>query len=180
MRLTVEALTVCGSLGELEKFMDSLEESQGSAFTLDYTTADDRAKLHVVASLPTHEEERSNNVLFFNTNVCAMMFHMFREYTDLKLALSKSRKGEDAFLKLLIRFLHISETALGGIFKVQLDADNENEPITEPFGGGILPFLHACNHSCAPNTQFFNVGHTFYTMISRPVKAGGEVFISIG
>ena len=50
----------------------------------------------------------------------------------------------------------------------------------EKYGEGIFPFLSLLNHSCYPNVTHITVDNKFVLTVSRPIKAGEQIFITYG
>ena len=50
----------------------------------------------------------------------------------------------------------------------------------EKYGVGIFPFMSLLNHSCYPNVNTITVDNKFVLTVSRPIKAGEQIFITYG
>lgn len=54
------------------------------------------------------------------------------------------------------------------------------ESSREAFGGGILAFSSLLNHSCYPNVTHVAVEGKVVLIVTRPIKAGEQIFMSFG
>ena len=50
----------------------------------------------------------------------------------------------------------------------------------EDIGSGIFPFMSLLNHSCYPNVDTTAVDNKIVLTVSRPIKAGEQIFITYG
>ena len=50
----------------------------------------------------------------------------------------------------------------------------------EIIGSGMFPFLSLLNHSCCPNVKNITVDNKFVLVVSRPIKAGEQIFVYYG
>ena len=51
---------------------------------------------------------------------------------------------------------------------------------SEAIGMGVFPFLSLLNHSCHPNVKQLTVDNKIVLMVSRPIKADEQIFVSYG
>ena len=51
---------------------------------------------------------------------------------------------------------------------------------SEIVGSGVFPFMSLLNHSCYPNVDTTGVDNKFVLTVSRPIKAGEQIFVSYG
>ena len=48
------------------------------------------------------------------------------------------------------------------------------------YGSGVFPFMSLLNHSCYPNVDTVAVDNKFVLTVTRPIKAGEQIFITYG
>ena len=51
---------------------------------------------------------------------------------------------------------------------------------SETIGSGIFPFMSLLNHSCYPNVNHVTVDNKYVLTVTRPIKAGEQIFVSYG
>ena len=87
----------------------------------------------------------------------------------------KSKK-HDFFTKSASKYLRIWHT---NAFKMLILIDSSTEK-AGMYGSGIFPFMSLLNHSCYPNVHTIAVDNKIVLTVSRPIKAGEQIFITYG
>lgn len=62
----------------------------------------------------------------------------------------------------------------------ELFRNGTGQYITRTVGSGIFPFTSLINHSCYPNVKHITVDNKFVICVTRPIKAGEQLYISYG
>lgn len=160
------------TLPELKKFANSFGDQSNNAFNLDFSTADERAKLALLAGLFT--EIHPNNEIYTAIIYCAVAWHIVREYTDLKQLLTKSREFDDIFILLFMK--------ISSIVSIHAICATRNNTLNREdiFGTFIAPLHCLANHSCTMKTLNFDTDRMSVVVAWRPIKAGDEVTINFG
>jgi hypothetical protein len=165
---------------EFAEFLRETEDSSETAWDMDFRGLEQKEinkklfqtissyKLKNPAKKPQQDSIKSFRLLsWFTTTVL--------NFTKFKNILV-TEEQKDLFRNFAFRHIQFSNHSQ---FYSQFDRwVPTSRAIFEQLGTGILFFASFMNHSCAPNIQKYYDGSKMHFIVLRPIKKGGQLFIS--
>lgn len=183
IRTALHSCTMFEEPEELQNLIKDINVGTESAFDLDYSHLTDAKHFRAIYALATNESDRNVSDLFQRSNLCAIVWFLLSNHTDLNLIL-KTRDMEDLFLNTLFRFgqaAAVNYHTLASMAKTDpssVDMDGMYSP--KQFGSGSFALCSLLNHSCAPNVVRVSDGDTNVVIVNRIIKKGGQIFDNYG
>ena len=88
----------------------------------------------------------------------------------------KSTEREKLFIKSALKLIRLWDT---NAFAMHVTTGSSPTDYGI-FGSGIFPFMSLLNHSCYSNVTHITVDNKFVTVVTRPIKAGEQIFTNYG
>lgn len=157
IEITNQSLKIAGSVKELENLFN---ENPKTVFDFDLT------------NLPTDELKK-------NLLKCAMSLEG-RNTDKIESKLFKNvvaafhNKQQVEFLEKFA--IHMMKVCNTNQFSLKV-FDRKRQDLVK-LGSCLLPFASRMNHSCDPNVIWLASGDKFVFIVAKPIKAGGQLFVS--
>lgn len=163
LRTVLRAITSFNSTDELIAFIDETENQDLTVFSCNY-----KEKSHN-PYVPVHflYEKFDADAEFSACILVALICKPLLELTELK-GKFKSSKAVTALRDLVLHHIKRAPTPSGAIFF--------NGSSVEDYAGGVYPFRCLLNHSCAPNMLITSFDKKLVYTVSKPTKAGEQLF----
>lgn len=181
LRLLSGVLYVCNnSIDELRSCVEG-NSSSLTVFDLDLSNPDDKIleknKLLAYMSLMPNESQR-----YILENEVWKKFYEDNKSNSILKHLWKSKETFDFFRKMFIEmFLRFTLNCHGMSWYSRESTLEGFKPKRNPFAAGVFLALSLISHSCAPNCDTMSVnGNQLALYVTRPIKAGQQIFISYG
>lgn len=181
LRLFSSALSSCNnSIDELRSCVEN-NSSNPTVFDLDLSNPDDenfeRNKLLAYMSLTPNESQRD----LLEKIVWPKFYDDNKSNSTLK-QFWKSKENFDFFKKMFIEmFLRFTINCHGMSWYSRENTLDGYKPKRNSFAAGVFLALSLISHSCAPNCDTMSVnGNQLALYVTRPIKAGHQIFISYG
>lgn len=179
-RLFIMLVKSFGTADELMKFVKDLENREENVFTINHQTNDKFdlfATILKLARNEKHEVVAMKNIIGSTT---AFIYKFLLRSTALK-EMFKTPEQIEFLIDLLYRLLQIAHQNSLAVHSQRKFYSIMKKKLNRACLG-IYPFMSLMNHSCAPNTILHPIRHGFnnIVIISKPIKAGEQLFTSYG
>lgn len=158
----------------LRSFMNDPEKDHVNVFNLNGAESDERYK--AIHSLEKNELGRSKSELFDFAVMGAFIYQGLITHSPLS-ELLKTDADKKLLMELIFHYYQIVPTNTIPFFDLTGILPYSNDDV---YGKGLFGFLGLLNHSCAPNCCYVSFNRHTALIVSRPIKAGKQIFISYG
>jgi hypothetical protein len=180
LRLFFTGLSNFKNIDEMEKFLNEKKSVKMTAFEyyakFKSMTGDNACGKHLflaTLSLATNDCDQKHSLADYEI--------IFNKSSTLKLLWQQNKIFISSILQKLIIIGHRDIHGIGAwSLKLNQSNDEPKNPSNyqQLIGNACYLFSSLLNHSCAPNVKRFNLNTNNVIIVSRPIKAGGQLFDS--
>lgn len=178
IRLTFTALSEFESLDELFAFATEVDRGDYNIFTMDFSGRNVGSKERYG---PVHTLKMADETPLSRRVVDGLQKSVCTAIMNQVEGSSFDEKRFEHLLKIMHRHAHVvllnshQLHDVGALYELRQAASNKKSRTT-----GIYPIVSMMNHACVPNVLQSVFGNKMFITVSRPIKAGHQVFDNYG
>uniref|UniRef100_A0A336M3K9 CSON001819 protein n=1 Tax=Culicoides sonorensis TaxID=179676 RepID=A0A336M3K9_CULSO len=179
IRATLMVFTLFNDTSKIKDFILTAQNNPMTIFDFDYKSMREEDYFKIIFGMASNKSKLSEKDLLFLETSMKLRMYILLEETELNQLLN-TQELKDLFLETSI-LLTLILNANSHAFYCLARMPNIGTPYKkDKFGKCLLPVLSLTNHSCEPKVNSAFRNNIAYLFVTRPIKAGEQIFDSYG